>query len=199
MRFSHVNRRTHLYLAMVLLPWFLMYGVSSLAFNHGEFFEDRDKALGLPLWNQRFERTYAIHVPENGDLRAVGARIMKDNGLTGSFGAYRQGPDQLNVYIYTSLRSTQVKYYIREQRLVAEDRRFRPDHFLTGLHARGGFEQEGFLNKLWGVLVDVVCLGFLLWIATGLYMWWKLTPARSWGWVALAAGLCSFGVFLWRL
>lgn len=199
MRFSHANRRTHLYLAMALLPWFLMYGVSSLFFSHGQFFDDLDKASGVPLWNQRFERTYAIHVPEAGDLRAVGARIMQDNGLTGSFGVYRQTPDQLNVYIYTSLRSTQVKYYIREQRLVAEDRRFRFDHFLTGLHARGGFEQEGFLNKFWGVLVDVVCLGFLLWIATGLYMWWKLTPARMWGWVALGGGLVSFGMFLWRL
>lgn len=199
MTFSHLNRRTHLYLAMALLPWFLMYGASSLVFSHGRYFDDLDKAKGLPLWTQRFDRPYSIEVPESGDLRAVGERIMKDSGLSGAFGSYRQSPNQLNVYVYTSLYSTQVKYFIQEHRLVAEDRRFRFDQFLTGLHARGGFEQDGFLNTLWGVVVDIVCLGFLLWIATGLYMWWKLKQTRSWGWLALAGGFVSFGLFLWRL
>ena len=199
MTFSHLNRRTHLYLALSLLPWFLMYAASSAVFSHSQYFEDLDKAKGLPLWTTRFDRHYEIQVPDSGDLRPLGARILADNGLSGSYGVYRQGPDQLNVYIYTSIRSTQLKYFVKERRLVAEDRRFRFDHFLTGLHARGGFEQDGFLNKLWGVVVDLVCLGFLLWIATGLSMWWKLKQTRAWGWVALVGGFVSFALFLWGL
>ena len=38
MTFSHLNRRVHLYLGLALLPWFFMYGISSLPFAHNQFF-----------------------------------------------------------------------------------------------------------------------------------------------------------------
>lgn len=200
MTFPHFNRRLHLYLGLCLLPWFLMYGASSIPFAHGQFFEARDKAKGLPLYTTRVDTKYAIDVPATGDLRPVGARIVRDFGLQNSnFGAYRQGPDQLNVYVYRFLRSTQVRYYPKDQHIIVEDRRFRFDQFLTGMHARGGFEQEGFLPKAWGVLVDLSCLGMLLWILSGLYMWWTLPAIRGWGWLAFLGGIGSYLLFMWKL
>jgi hypothetical protein len=199
MTFPHFNRRLHLYLGLALLPWFLMYGASSIPFAHNQYFEQRDKAKGLPLWTVRMDRKYTIDVPSGGELRPVGARIVKDLGLTGSFGAYRQSPDLLNVYVYSFLHSTQVKYYITEQRITVEDRRFRFDQFLTGMHARGGFEQEGFLDKAWGVIVDIACLGMLLWIVSGVYMWWSLPGLRSWGWLAFLGGIASYALFMAKL
>lgn len=200
MTFHHLNRRTHLYLALFLLPWFFLYGVSSIVFSHGPYFEARDKASGQPLWKTRFERTgYEIPVPEGPELRSLADRVVKDTGLEGgAYGAYRQGPNQINVYVYTFWRSTQVKYFVTEKKLVVEDRRFRWDHFLTGMHAKGGFEQGG-LHNLWAVLIDVVCLGMLLWVVTGMIMWWNLPATRTWGWVSLVAGACCFAGFLWRL
>ncbi|MCC6590260.1 MAG: hypothetical protein IT168_26440 [Bryobacterales bacterium] len=198
MTFNHLNRRLHLYLALTLLPWFFLYGVSSIPFSHAPFFDQRDKAGGQPDWTKRFERAYDLEVPAEGDLRPIGAKIMADAGLQGAFGAYRQGPGQVNVYIYTFWKSTQLKYLIAEKKLVAEDRRFRWDHFLTGAHAKGGFEQGG-LHDLWGVVVDLVCLGMLVWVATGLFMWWKLPSTRRWGWLALIAGLLTFGTFVFTL
>ena len=50
MTFPHFNRRLHLYLGLALLPWFLMYGLSSVPFAHSQYFEDRDKANGLPIY-----------------------------------------------------------------------------------------------------------------------------------------------------
>lgn len=67
------------------------------------------------------------------------------------------------------------------------------------MHVRGGFEQESFLNDAWGGLVDLVCLGFLVWIATGIYMWWQLQQTRFWGGLAMTAGLLTFLLFLWKL
>ena len=32
MTFSHINRRTHLYLGLSLLPWLFMYAISSATF-----------------------------------------------------------------------------------------------------------------------------------------------------------------------
>ncbi len=83
--------------------------------------------------------------------------------------------------------------------MTVEDRRFRWDHFLTGMHARGGFEQEGLLDRSWSVIVDLVCAAIVLWIASGLYMWWGLQSARRWGLITIAAGTVAFVFFTMRL
>ncbi len=198
MTFHHLNRRVHLYLALLLVPWFLMYGISSYVFNHPQYFDQLDKAKSLPMWTKVLERDYDVPVPE-GELRPLGDRVVTDLGLSGAYGAYRQGPNQINIYVYTFLKSTQVKYFLDQKKLVVEDRRFRFDQFLTGMHAKGGFEQDRIQDDIWAVIVDLVCLGMLLWIATGLFMWWQLPATRNWGWLALLAGLGSFAWFVFTL
>ncbi len=195
MNWLYFCRRAHLYLGLALLPWFLVYAVSSIPFSHNDFFQNLDKAKGLPNWYPRFERSYHIEVPASGDLRPIGARILADTGIEGAFGVYRQGPDQINVYVHSFWKSTQLKYFIRSKRLVAEDKRFRWDHVLTGIHAKGGFENGG-LHNLWAAVVDLVCLSMLAWVLTGLVMWWKLPAARAWGWAAVIGGSLSFAAFL---
>lgn len=194
MTFSRFNRRLHLYLGLSFLPWFFMYGISSVPFAHNPFFERRDAAKGLPLWTPRAERHLEASVPEKPeDLRIFGAALLREAGIEGSsFGTYRQSPTQVNVYSYSFWKSTQLKYFVDQKKLLVEDRRFRWDHFLTGMHARGGFEQEGFLQTSWSAVVDVVCLGIIAWIASGLYMWWEVPGHRGWGWVAILGGTASF-------
>lgn len=205
MTFSHFNRRLHIYLGLALLPWLFMYGISSIPFAHNQFFEQRDKAKGLPLWTVRFERGLDVSVPDSVPdeakaLRAFGAALLVRAGIEGTtFGVYRQSPTQVNVYAYSFWKSTQLKYFIDQKKLRVEDRRFRWDQFLTGMHARGGFEQEGFLQMSWSVVVDLVCLGILVWIASGLYMWWGVRGHRRWGWLAILAGAASFLLFTIRL
>jgi hypothetical protein len=197
MTFAHLNRRVHLYLGLALLPWLFMYGISSIPFAHNQFFERRDAAKGLPLWTLRMEFPFAVPVPdEPRALRALGAVLLARAGIENTnFGVYRQNPTQINVYSYSFWKSTQLKYFVDQQRVTVEDRRFRWDSFLTGMHARGGFEQEGILQNSWSVIVDVVCLAIVLWIASGLYMWWGLPGSRVWGWVAIGAGCGSFVAF----
>ncbi len=195
MTFNLINRRTHLYLAMFLLPWFLVYGISSIPFSHHSYFRElyRD---GIPQWTVRFERDYDRPVPHDANLRKVGAQILQDVGLEGAFGINRPNKRRLSIYLFDFWSSTRLTYYIEEHRLKAEDRRFRWDQFFTGLHARGGFQQDAFLNDLWAVVVDIVCVGFLIWIASGIYMWWELRHTRLWGALALGGGIVSFLTFL---
>jgi hypothetical protein len=201
MTFAHFNRRVHLYLALALLPWFFMYGVSSLPFAHNQFFDRRDAAKGLPLWTLRSDRTVDVAVPgDDKQLRDFGRVLLQDAGISGtSFGTYRQSANQINVYSYSFWKSTQLKFYVDQKRLTVEDRRFRWDHFLTGMHARGGFEQDGMLQLSWSVVVDLVCLGMIVWIASGLYMWWGIPGHRRWGWIAILSGVTSFIIFTLRL
>jgi hypothetical protein len=198
MRPFHLNRRIHLYLGLLLSPWFLMYGLSSIPFSHARFFQDRDRASGQSDWIERLRRSYEADIPSTGSLRPVGEKIMRDLGLSGAFGTYRQGADQVNVYVYSFWHSTQVGYNTRTRTLVVQDRRFRWHEFLTGMHAKGGFEQ-GSLHNAWGWVVDAVCIAMLLWVVTGIVMWVRLNSGRVWGWAALAGGLVSFVLFMWTL
>lgn len=201
MTFAHFNRRLHLYLGLTLLPWLFMYGISSVPFAHNQFFERRDAAKGLPLWTLRTAYTIDVPVPdEPRALRSLGAVLLARAGIENTnYGVYRQSPTQVNVYSYSFWKSTQLKYFVDQKRVTVEDRRFRWDSFLTGMHARGGFEQEGMLQNSWSAVVDLVCLAIILWIASGVYMWWGLPGSRRWGGVAIVAGCVSFVVFALRL
>jgi len=183
---------------LVLLPWFLMYGISSVMFSHGSVFGQlyRD---GVPNWTTRLERPYSPAIPEDADDRQLGARILEDLGLEGAFGTYRPNMRQFNVYLFDFWSATRISYFLEEGRLLAEDKRFRWDHFLTGLHARGGFRQDSVLHDAWAVIVDIVQLAMLLWVASGIYMWWLLERTRRWGILALGGGLVSFAIFILML
>jgi hypothetical protein len=198
MTFPHFNRRLHLYLGMFLLPWFFMYGISSLPFTHGAWL---DKLLrdNRPDKTVRFDRPYSIDVPAAGDLRPTGERILRDAGMSGAFGIFRKGEGKIGIYRYDFRSATDLTYSITGKRLRAEDVKFRWDAFLGGFHARGGFKEPSFLMRAWAVLIDIVCIGILIWIASGIYMWWFIRGHKLWGAIALAGGLASFALFLLRL
>lgn len=198
MTFDRINRRTHLYLALFLLPWVLMYGVSSLPFSHHDLFEQWFND-GAPQWTVILDREYHLPAPEDGDLREIGGQILKAAGMDGAYGAGRPQPDRINVYRFDFWSAERLTYLVKEGRLRVEKRRFRWDQFLTGMHARGGFQQESFLNDAWAVVVDLVCLGMLVWIASGVYMWWQIRRLRFWGALALCGGVLSFALFLFTL
>jgi len=198
MTFSHFNRRFHIYLGMVLLPWFLMYGLSAVTFVHGGLMSRILGTKDVKPWRPLFERAYDAPVPTADKLNDLGEKIKRDAGLSGLHGTYRENDNQINVYVYTFLRSTQLKYFVNEKRLIAEDKNFRLDHFLTGMHTRAGF-REGLLGDLWAVLVSIVAIGMLGWVASGLYMWWQLKSKRWLGLVALLAGAISFIAIVFRL
>lgn len=194
-------RRLHLYLGLCLLPWLLMYGVSSLPFAHNEYFNRRDAANGQPLWVPRSERPFSAAVPTDAAaLREFGRGVLREVGLEApNLDAYRANSNTVYVIAYSFLKTVRVTYAIDRQKLIVEDRRFRFDQFLTGMHGRGGFGQDGWLAKSWGIVVDLACLGMIVWIATGYYMWWGIPGHRRWGWAAILGGVATFALFTLRL
>jgi len=200
MTFNHLNRRVHLYLAMVLLPWFLMYGISAIPFAHNTFFNDLYKD-GVPQWTTRFEQTYKRPAPDNrlpNTLQKFAKNVVTDLNLEvkGSLGAYQPNNQRIHVYIVNFWHHTRITYDLTKQHLTVEDKRFRWDQFFTSLHARGGYHQDSFLNDLWAFIVDLVGLSFILWVASGIYMWWHIKQTRFWGCIALGSGCLSFVIFL---
>jgi hypothetical protein len=193
--FDLFNRRTHLYLGLFLLPWMVMYGFSSFMISHHAWFRSEQQ----PPWQPAFERSYERPVPQGADLRQVAKEILNDCRLEGAFWAQQPKPGEIRINRFSFWDETRLTYSIKERRLRAERQQLRWDQVILRMHFRGGFQQPTFLNDLWAVLVDVVCVAILIWIGSGLIMWWRLARLRVSGGLTALAGLVSFLLFIWRL
>jgi uncharacterized iron-regulated membrane protein len=192
MSFLLVVRRIHLYLGLFLLPWVIMFAVSSIPINH-------TYAADPPKWTTRADVPFAALVPSPGeDLHPLGRQMMEAAGVSGGFFVNRPNPRQINVNHPNFFHPTRVFYYIDQKRLLAEDREFVFRQFITGMHTRGGYNLGGFWDVVWAVFVDIASVALVLWIISGLIMWWKLpgTGLRRWGWLAIAGGLISFAAII---
>lgn len=200
MTLNHFFRRLHLYLALALLPWVLIYGIGAIPMAHPDL-SDGLYDSNPDLWVTRFERPYDKVVPNDlsrPDMQVLGKQILQELGIeaSGRSGAYRLRKNRLTAYAFDFWRYTRVTYEIDNGVIRVEDKNFRWMHFFSGLHQRGGFGHGSFMNDLWAVVVDVVALGFVLWCVSGLYMWWHLKQTRKWGFVALGSGFVAFCLFV---
>jgi hypothetical protein len=198
--FDKINRRTHLYLGLFLMPWLLMYGVSSFIVIHQKWFGTEKR----PEWEPVFEKAYSRPVTSQGvnnepDLRAAAQEILKDCDLEGAFWVNKPNADTLNIDRFTFWGSTRLTYSIKEQKLKAERQRMRVPQAIVRMHFRGGYGQPTFWNKFWGLIVDVACVGIFVWVASGLIMWLCLRQLRVWGAIAVGGGILSFLLLVWRL
>jgi hypothetical protein len=193
--FDLINRRTHLYLGLLLIPWLTMYGISSFMISHHAWFRTETE----PPWRPLFEREYRRPVSDQADLRSVAVEILKDCGLSGAFWVERPKPGVIRIDRFRFWNQTRVTYWLNDGRLSAERQSLPWDQVILRMHFRGGFLQPTLRDDLWAILVDGACVGILLWIASGLIMWWRLARLRVWGAVAVGGGLLSFVYLVWRL
>lgn len=192
-----IFRRTHLYLGMLLIPWMLIYSISTVLFNHGSWFRESHPAdpQWLPLW----DREYTLKTPlQEDNLREAAMRMLADNGLEGPYSVQRQG-ERVIVNMPNFREPRRVTYDAGRQRILAEKRKFAWSELLMRLHFRVGYGQPGFLPGLWAAVVDLFCVTLLVWIATGLYLWWKIPKSRAWGFATIGVGFATIVMLLLTL
>jgi hypothetical protein len=195
-----IFRRTHLYLGLALLPWMLVYAASTFTFNHREHF--RGYRAADPQWTPLWEKDYALAAPPAANdpaaLRATAQRVLDDHRLSGAFAVRRTGA-RLNINVQNFFHPLRLSYDFTTRKLRAEQKSFAWIEVLARLHERTGYGTGGPLNNLWALAVDVYCVTTLLWIATGIYLWWKLSATRRWGFVALGGGFATLLVLAFTL
>lgn len=191
-----ITRRVHLYLGLFLLPWFLMFGASSLWLNHPAW-----RPAEAALWHTVAERDYTIDVPAAGDLRPAAAKIITDLGYDtrAGFGVFRNNQRRLTVNIPNFIHPIRISYFADRQHVQVEERAFAWVATLTSMHTHDGYYLRAPGQTMWGATVDLFCVALVFWIASGLYMWWALPGSRGWGWVTLTASVASFGWLMARL
>src|SRR5262245_51131669 len=197
--FDKFNRRAHLYLGLFLMPWLLMYGVSSFLVIHHSWLPTEE-----PAWELLFERAYSRPVNIQGrdnspEMRAAAQEILKDCNLEGAFWVNKPNPDSLHIGRFSFRDTIRLTYSIKDQRLKAERQTLRWPQVAMRLHFRVGSDQPTLGNKLWGSLVNLACIGIIIWVASGLIMWWRLPRFRAWGAVAVGGGIVSFVLLVWMV
>jgi hypothetical protein len=184
-----LTRRLHLYLGMFLLPWMAMFGASALLINHPAWWP-----TPADNWRTIATREYTLDRSDGADPRAIGRRIMLDLGYDPSkgFGVYEPEQADLAVAIPNFRRPLRVTYWASEGRLQVEERQFAWGTMLRDMHTHSALWMRAPGQVAWALAVFAFCLSMLLWIASGLYMWWKLPGSRRMGWVVIVASLVSF-------
>lgn len=196
---SRVIRRAHLYLALFLTPWMLIYALSGLVLNHNQAI----RALygdSFARMEKVEERPYAAVFSEDADPRLIGAQILEHLGLSGTFHVPPGGnPARLVINRNGAFALHRVTYFRTEQRLLVEKQTFTAPVFLNRAHFRHGYEQPFLASRIWAVVVDLAVLGMVFWVVSGVWMWWEIKPARVAGAVCAAVGWALFGLLLIRL
>src|SRR6185436_340235 len=81
--FSLIVRRVHMYLALFLAPWMLMYALSTLAMANREFVQTF-YATKTPALTVEREMDYSRAFPAGTTPDQMGQQILEDLGLDGT-------------------------------------------------------------------------------------------------------------------
>lgn len=185
-----------MYLALFLTPWVLIYALSGLVLNHNRAV----RALyggSFGAFEKVEEREFTAAFSRDTDARTAGAQILEQLGLSGSFQVQGR-PDQPKFVINRNggFALHRVTYFSREHRLLIEKQPLTAPAFVNRAHFRHGYGQPFLASRLWAAVVDLVVVAMVFWVASGLWMWWEIKPARAWGAACALAGLGIFGVLL---
>ena len=193
--FSQLVRRSHLYLALFLSPWLLMYAVSTLAMNHREALVARFGPVAAP-YKRESESTFEAVFPPNADAEQMARQILDALRLDGAHGVNRRPDGTLVITRNDLLTPRRITFTPATQKLLIEKMEAQPNGFLERFHRRRGYTTGYGLDTIWAVSVDVVIVALVAWVLTGLWMWWEMKATRTAGATAAVAGAALFLLYL---
>ncbi len=189
-----VLRRSHMYLALFLFPWMLMYGLSTLVMNHRALF---------PRGPVPFEKERALVYPgafsDGADPRAIARQILTILDLDGAHGVAKRPDGTIVINRQDLLTPRRLTYSPANRTLLVEKMQPRSNAMLERFHRRRGYATGYVLDTAWAVSVDLVIVAMVFWVISGLWMWWEMKGTRWFGASALLGGIGLFAVYLLTL
>jgi len=158
--FSKIIRRTHMYLALFLVPWVLMYALSTMAMNHRPLFKDWYHSE-QPAWEHERDIPYPAVFSENTEREMVVEQILSDLNLEGNWVvANPRGriDDQITVTRNNAVSPQRIIYNVQGKTLKIERLEFRTNAFLERMHRRRGYNQNVLIDDIWAITVDLFIL-----------------------------------------
>lgn len=193
---SLLLRRIHLYLALFLVPWILMYTASTFVMNHRSLFHGPPPAPP-PKFEVERELVYPGEMPEGATPQQIALQLLATLDMDGAHAVVRPfSPGKVVVNRQHPVAPRRITYTAAGKKVVVEKMVFSGAGFLERMHRRRGFQHDYALEDLWAVSVDFTIVALLLLSLTGLWMWWELRVTRPLGALAIGAGFALFGLLL---
>jgi hypothetical protein len=127
-------------------------------------------------------------------------QILQVLGMDGAHNANGSiEEDKITINRNSLVKPKRITFIPSTQKVTVEEQVFRSPHFLERVHRARGYQSEYTQNDVWGFLVDVVIVAMVLWVLSGLWMWWELKVTRFYGALCLAGGFVLFGFFLFMI
>jgi hypothetical protein len=196
------NRRLHYYLGLYFLLFIWLFSLTGLLLNH-----PRWSLARIPNdSNHSYER--AIDPPRGGTDLERARDVMQQLRLAGEIdwpqAAQAQG--RLDFNIAYPKQATQVRVDLVRQRATVQqvDRSLwsglRIMHTFSGWrYTSAATSRDWIVTSVWVVAMDALAAGLLIMVFGSYYLWWHLGRMRIAGWLALAAGWASCGLFVYGL
>lgn len=193
---SLILRRIHLYLALFLAPWVLMYAVSTFVMNHHVLFHGPGPTAP-PRFEVERELIYPGHIAEGAKPQQIALQLLATLEMDGRHVVDRSSrATKVVINRQHPVSPRRITYTTPDKRVVIEKMVFSGPGFLERMHRRRGFQPGLLLENLWAASVDLTIAGLFLLAFSGVWMWWTIRAARPLGALALGAGFALFGVFL---
>jgi hypothetical protein len=185
MMLSTTIRRLHMYLALFLGPWVLMYALSTFVMNHRVSF--RGEPPAPPVWETISDADYPGEFPDGAGRNEVARQILAGLAMEGAHQVtVREG--KVVILRNRAVRPVRITYDRPANRLLVERQVLEASAFLERMHRRRGFQHPYALEDLWAFSVDSFIAVMFIWALSGVWMWWEMKITRKWGLVSLLAG-----------
>ena len=191
---SKFLRRTHMYLALFLTPWILMYTLSTVVMNHREHLREEPSS---PKFTKERELQYDGTFPDGAKPADIASQLLTSLDMDGTHNV--QGPanaGRITIMRQHPVAPRRIIYTKADNKVVIERMEFDTPAYLERMHRRRGFQQPFVLEDTWAFAVDLVIVAILFWALSGLWMWWELKVTRKLGTICLLAGAALFALFL---
>ncbi len=191
--FSKFVRQTHMYLALFLTPWVLLYALSTLAMTHRDAFHPN--FYSTP-WEKVSQQVFPAQFSADASADFMGEEILRELNLEGSFRAVlSKDRKTLTVIRNDAVSPRRITYTLADRHLLVEKQYFAVQSLLERMHRRRGYGSF-MADNAWAVSVDIVVVAMTFWILSGLWMWWGLKITRSTGMAVLSSGITLFVVLI---
>lgn len=195
---SHFVRRVHLYLALFLAPWVLMYALSTMAMNHRHAFQEV-YGKGPPPWRAERTLTYDGTFAPDAAPRDISRQLLASLGLDGHHQVQRRPDGTIVINRQDLVTPRRITYTPATRQVAIERQEARPNALLERFHRRRGYGTGYALDTAWAVTVDLVIAACVFWAVSGLWMWWEMKPTRAAGAAALSGGMAVFALYLFAI
>jgi hypothetical protein len=192
---SLLIRRTHMYLALFLFPWLLMYALSTAVMNHRALFVDA-AGTGAPQFERERELVYDGVFPDDAELRTISRQMLSSLDLDGAHGVTRRKDGAIVINRNDLLTPRRITFTPATHTLVIERLPHRTNALLERFHRRRGYATGYALDTVWAVTVDVAIGAMMFWVLSGLWMWWEMKVTRPLGALAFLGGAGLFALFV---